>query len=72
LEDQLNYLSVRSIKSDELVNTQRKIQEIENKMDEMKKSVKSIDIILLQRIPRRDMEIQVNNENEENNGVENQ
>jgi hypothetical protein len=36
LEDKLNDLSVRSITSDELVNTQRKIQDMEkeNKMDE--------------------------------------
>jgi hypothetical protein len=70
--DQLNDLCVRSITSDGLENTQRKIQEMENKMDEMQKSMKFIEIVLLQRIPKRDMEIQENHENKENNGVETQ
>jgi chromosome segregation ATPase len=35
LDEQLNDLSVRSITSDELVNTQRKIQEMEKKMEKM-------------------------------------
>jgi len=66
LEDQFNDLSVRKITSDELVKTQRKVQEMQNKMDEMKKSIKSIETILLQRISKRDMEIQGNHENKEN------
>jgi flagellin-specific chaperone FliS len=36
LEDQLNDWSARSITSDELVNTQRKIQEIEKNMEKWK------------------------------------
>jgi uncharacterized protein (DUF885 family) len=78
LEDQLNDLSVRSITSDELVNTQRKIQEMEKNMDENKEEIqkdmnemkKSIKTILLQRIPKRDMEIQEIMKIRRNNGVE--
>jgi uncharacterized protein (DUF885 family) len=39
LEDQLNDLSARSIKSDELVNTQRNIQEMEKKMEQMENNM---------------------------------
>jgi uncharacterized coiled-coil DUF342 family protein len=35
LEEQLNDFRTRLVTSDELVNTQRKIQEMEKKMDEM-------------------------------------
>jgi hypothetical protein len=52
------------------------MNEMKKKMDENKeeiqKSMKSIETILLQRIPKRDMEIQGNHENKENNGVETQ
>jgi DNA repair exonuclease SbcCD ATPase subunit len=39
LDEQLNDLSARSVKSDDLVNSQRKIQEMENKMDEMENNM---------------------------------
>jgi hypothetical protein len=39
LEEQLNDLSARSITSDELVKSQRKIQEMEKKMDEMENNM---------------------------------
>jgi DNA anti-recombination protein RmuC len=40
LEEQLNDLSARSITSDELVSTQRKLQEMEKKMDENENDIK--------------------------------
>jgi len=38
--------------------------------EELQKSIKSIEAMFLQRIPKRDMEIQGNHGNEENNGVD--
>jgi predicted nucleic acid-binding Zn-ribbon protein len=41
LEDQLNELSARSITSNDLVNTQRQIQHMENKMNENKEHMEN-------------------------------
>ena len=78
MEDQLNDLSVRSITSGEVENRQRKNQEMEQMENniyenrkEIQKPTKSIETILLQRIPERDMEVQVNHENK-NNGFDTQ
>jgi hypothetical protein len=46
------------------------VYQMEKKMNEMHKSMDSIESMLLQRIPKMDMEIQGDNENKENNGVE--
>jgi hypothetical protein len=53
---------------------EKKMNEMKKSMNENKeeiqKSMKTLETILLQRIPNRDMEIQGNHENKENNGVE--
>jgi hypothetical protein len=66
LEEQLNDLSARSITSDELVSTQRKLQEMEKKMDEnenaikeemkrnMEKMEQNIMEALIERLPKID------------------
>jgi benzoyl-CoA reductase/2-hydroxyglutaryl-CoA dehydratase subunit BcrC/BadD/HgdB len=43
LEEQLNELSVRSIKSNDLVNTQRQIKHMENKMNKIGIMKKKMD-----------------------------
>jgi hypothetical protein len=47
LEDQFNDLSASLITSDEVVNTQRKIQEIEKKMDENKEEIQKCNVLSL-------------------------
>jgi hypothetical protein len=53
LEDQLNDLSARSITSDELVNTQRKIQEMEKKMEQMENKMKIRKIRWMKKMKKK-------------------
>jgi hypothetical protein len=78
LEDRLNELSIRSIKSNDVVNTQRKIQEMEKKMGENREQMEEMKIsmstILLhtldERFPQGDIRTQGNHVNVEEIKIE--
>jgi len=53
-------------------NMDENMYQVENKMNEIQKSMKSIEAMFLQSILKRDTEIQGNLENKKNNGVETQ